>query len=156
GGTEWGKQAQYDGEGEPLLAPARRQRRQQDLLLIHRARRSGRGRTGSRVASRAVLSDRAELQVFRPASIASSTSFISVSLSKGLLRKPKAPASITRARSRSSGKAVTKMIGMWRPCANSDFCSSTPFKPGICKSVITQDVSSRCGDCRNFSADANV
>src|SRR5262249_14213875 len=103
------------GEGGPLLASARRQRRQQDRLLVQRARRSGRGQAGSRVASGAVLSDRAELQVFRPASIAWSMSFISVSLSKGLLRKPKAPASMTRARSRSSGKAVTKMIGMWRP-----------------------------------------
>src|SRR5262245_49692239 len=111
-GTECGKQEQYDGEGEPLLASARRQRRQQDRLLVQRARRSGRGQAGSRVASGAVLSDRAELQVFRPASIAWSMSFISVSLSKGLLRQPKAPASMTRARSRSSGKAVTKMIGL--------------------------------------------
>src|SRR5262245_39168183 len=49
-------------------------------------------------------------------------SFISVSLSNGLPRKPKAPAARARARSRSSGKAVTKMMGMRRPCANSDFC----------------------------------
>src|SRR5262249_51248939 len=155
-GTECGKQDQYDGESESLLASARRQRRQQDLLLIQRARRSRRGHAGSRVARGAVLSDRAELQVFRPASIALSMSFISVSLSNGLPRKPKAPASMARARSRSSGKAVTKIMGMRRPCANSDFCSSPPFRPGICKSVIRQDVWSRWRDCRNFSADANV
>src|SRR5215467_7152117 len=155
-GTECGEQDQYDGESKPLLAPARRQRRQQDLLLVRRSRRSWRGRAGSRVAGGTVLSDRAELQVFRPASIALPMSFISVSLSNGLLRKPKAPAAMARARIRSSGKAVMKMMGMRRPCATSNFCSSTPLKPGICKSVIRQDVSSRRGDCRNFSADANV
>src|SRR5262245_1391794 len=112
GSKECGEQDQYDGESEPLLAPARRQRRQQDLLLVQRARRGHLSHAGSRVASGAVLSDRAELQVFRPVSIALSMSFISVSLSNGLPRKPKAPASMARARSRSSGKAVTKMIGM--------------------------------------------
>src|SRR5262245_23824903 len=92
--TECGEQDQYDGESEPLLAPARRQRRQQDLLLVQRTRRSWRGHAGSRLARGAVLSDRAELQVFRPVSIALSMSFISVSLSNGLLRKPKAPAAM--------------------------------------------------------------
>src|SRR5215472_9691124 len=141
-GTECGEQDQYDGESK--------------LLLVRRSRRSWRGRAGSRVAGGTVLSDRAELQVFRPASIALTMSFISVSLSNGLLRKPKAPASMARARIRSSGKAVIKMMGMRRPCATSNFCSSTPFRPGICKSLITQDASSRRGDCRNAPADANV
>jgi hypothetical protein len=31
-----------------------------------------------------------------------------------------------------------------------------PLRPGICKSVIRQSVSSRRGECRNSSADANV
>src|SRR5438046_9796432 len=38
------------------------------------------------------------------------------------------------------------MIGMWRPCANSDCCSSMPLRPGICKSVIRQEVSSYLDD----------
>src|ERR1700730_2310310 len=60
------------------------------------------------------------------------------------------------ARIGSSGKAVTKMIGMRRPCANSSRCSSMPLRPGICKSVITQDVSFTCEDCRNSSAEGKV
>jgi hypothetical protein len=116
----------------------------------------GAGGRRSRVADGAVLSDRAQRQLFRAVSIALSISSIKVSLSNGLLRKPKAPASIARVRVRSSGKAVMKMVGVRRPCANSNLCSSTPFRPGICTSVIKQEVSSRRGDRRNSSADANV
>ncbi len=61
-GTECGEQDQYDGEREPPLAPARRQRRQQNLLLVQRAGRSGLGHAGSRVAGGAVLSDARNLK----------------------------------------------------------------------------------------------
>jgi hypothetical protein len=75
--------------------------------------RSWRARLCSQVAGGAVLSGRAQVHVFRLASIALSIRFMRVSLSNGLLRKPKAPASIARVRIRSSGNAVMKMIGMW-------------------------------------------
>src|SRR5262249_44841789 len=49
-----------------------------------------------------------------------------------------------------------KMIGIRRPCADSSRCSSMPLRPGICKSVIRQVVSSWGDECRKSSADANV
>jgi hypothetical protein len=75
--------------------------------------RSWRARLCSQVAGGAVPSGRAQVHVFRLVSIALSIRFMRVSLSNGLLRKPKAPASIARVRIRSSGNAVMKMIGMW-------------------------------------------
>src|SRR4029077_8135296 len=88
-GAECCEQDQHDGEDKPLLAKARRQRRQQDLLLVQRSCRASGGHSCSRVARRAVLRDRGELQLLRPVAIAFSMSFISVCLSHGAL--PKAP-----------------------------------------------------------------
>jgi hypothetical protein len=62
--------------------------------------------------------------------------------------KPIAPASRARLRIRSSGKAVMKMIGVWLPRAINRLCNSTPLRPGICTSEMTQDDSSRRSDCR--------
>src|SRR5258708_23983869 len=48
------------------------------------------------------------------------------------------------------------MIGICCLCANSNGWSSTAFRPGICKSVIKQDVLFTCDDRRNSSAELNA
>ena len=63
------------------------------------------------------------------------------SSSNGLLRKPTAPLSSARFRCFSFGKAVIKMTGVWYPCDCNAYCNSSPFNPGICKSVISMSSS---------------
>jgi hypothetical protein len=68
------------------------------------------------------------------------------SASYGLFNKPIAPAFIARARVRSSGWPVIKMIGMRCPSAISWSCRSRPLSPGICRSVMRHNVSCSFSD----------
>src|SRR5262249_18513640 len=76
--------------------------------------------------------------------------------SKGLLRKPTAPAFIARLWNLSSGKAVMKITGTQWPSTMSRLCRSRPERPGICRSVIRHEVSARHAASRNRSADSKV
>jgi hypothetical protein len=78
---------------------------------------------------------------------------MSSSSSNGLLRKPTAPLSNARIRYFSFGKAVIKMTGVWYPCDRNASCNSSPFSPGICKSVIRHVVSAIRSDSRKCAAD---
>ena len=60
--------------------------------------------------------------------------------SNGLLRNATAPAFSARSRALPSGNAVTKMTGVPYPFVSKCCCKSSPFNPGIFKSVITQAV----------------
>ena len=66
------------------------------------------------------------------------TALIKELSSKGLLKYATAPA--FSARSRPSGNAVTKMTGVQYPFCSKCCCKSSPFSPGICKSVMRQTV----------------
>jgi hypothetical protein len=81
---------------------------------------------------------------------------IKVGPAKGLDRKQIAPAFTARARLISSGKAVMKMNGARLPSARIIVKRSNPLIPGICRSAITQEVSSKRPECRNCSADEYV
>ncbi len=59
---------------------------------------------------------------------------------KGFLRNPTAPAANTCVRVVSSARPETKIVGAAKPSARRRRWSSTPLKPGICTSVIRQDV----------------
>ena len=76
--------------------------------------------------------------------------------SKGLPKKATAPAASARARALSFGNAVMKMIGMLWPAFSIWPCSSSPFRPGICRSVIRQETFSTLPNDKNCSADAKV
>ena len=76
--------------------------------------------------------------------------------SKGLLKKATAPAASARARTLSLGNAVRKMIGTRWPAFSIWPCSSRPFRPGICRSVIRQEIFPTLPDAKNCSADAKV
>ena len=81
---------------------------------------------------------------------------ISDDSSNGLVRKPSAPALTARFLSLSFGKAVIKIIGMQHPCDRSASCSSRPFNPGICRSVIRHAVAAVASDSRKCSAEMKV
>src|SRR4029077_12894146 len=68
------------------------------------------------------------------------TAWIKELSSKGLLKYATAPALNARSRLLPSGNAVTKMTGVQYPFCSKCCCKSSPFSPGICKSVIRQTV----------------
>jgi hypothetical protein len=84
------------------------------------------------------------------------TNSIIVFPAKGFSSKPSAPPACARLRIVGSGNAVMKMIGMRLPCAISRSRRSIPLIPGICTSVIRQELSSTRGERRNSSADSNT
>jgi hypothetical protein len=88
--------------------------------------------------------------------VALSRQVIRLSTLNGLVRKPSAPAPSARSRVRSSGVAVTKIIGVRLPFAISRLCRSTPLMPGIRTSVTRHSVSDKQPDSRNSSPDAKV
>ena len=59
----------------------------------------------------------------------------------GLLRNAIAPAASTCVRVVSSGRPVMKIVGTVKPSASRRRWSSTPVKPGMCRSVMRQEVS---------------
>src|SRR5262245_60158890 len=84
------------------------------------------------------------------------TALIKELSSKGLLKYATAPAFNARSRLLPSGKAVTKMTGVQYPFCSKCCCKSSPFSPGMCKSVIRQTVLLTARDSRNSSEDAKV
>jgi hypothetical protein len=84
------------------------------------------------------------------------TNSIIVFPAKGFSSKPSAPSACARLRIVGSGNAVMKMIGIRLPCAISRSRRSIPLIPGICTSVIRQELSSTRGERRKSSADSNT
>jgi hypothetical protein len=83
------------------------------------------------------------------------TNSIIVFPAKGISSKPIAPPA-ARLRMVGSGNAVMKMIGIRLPCAISRSRRSIPLIPGICTSVIRQELSSTRGERRKSSAESNT
>jgi hypothetical protein len=74
----------------------------------------------------------------------------------GLLRNATAPAASTCVRVVWSGRPVIKIVGTAKPSARRRRWSSTPVKPGICKSVIRQDVSVTRFESRKKSSETEA
>ena len=68
------------------------------------------------------------------------TALIKELSSKGLLKYATAPALNACSRLLRSGNPVTKMTGVQYPFRSKCYCKSSPFSPGIFKSVIRQTV----------------
>src|SRR5690348_88325 len=79
-----------------------------------------------------------------------------MSLRTGLVKKPAAPALITKSRRGASPWAVTKMIGTWLFVSSNRLCNSMPLIPGKRTSRIKHIESFRLAESRYSSAEANV